>query len=109
MLSSQREIHQQAKVIFQELGLSEKQAITLFFEQVALKKTLPFPFRNTLKEKDLLVNVSVSEGIWTAECDELGLVTEAENYEELMQRALDIAPELAELNHVENFRLRFVQ
>ena len=108
MAISQREIHQQAKMIFQELGLSEKQAITLFFEQVALKKTLPFPFK-AQREKELLVNVSVSEGIWTAECDELGLVTEAENYEMLMQRALEIAPELAELNGVEHFKLRFMQ
>ncbi len=103
----QRQIHQQAKMVFQELGLSEKQAITLFFEQVALKKTLPFPLQN--QSKELVVNVSVLEGIWTAECDELGLVTEAENYDELKQRAFEIAPELAELNGVQNFKLRFVQ
>ncbi|HBK82405.1 MAG TPA: hypothetical protein DDZ41_02225 [Flavobacterium sp.] len=40
------------------------------------------------KEKQLIVNVSVLNGIWTAECDELGLVTEADSYEELTQRAL---------------------
>lgn len=46
------------------------------------------------------VNVSVCDGIWTAECDELGLVTEAGSYEELTERARQIAPELAELNQV---------
>ena len=57
------------------------------------------------------VNVFVCDGIWTAECDALGLVTEAESYEELTGRALEIAPELAELNNVgighDDLRLRF--
>lgn len=57
------------------------------------------------------VNVSVYKGIWAAECDLLGLVTEADSYEELTERALEIAPELAELNNVgtesEIIRLRF--
>jgi hypothetical protein len=46
------------------------------------------------------VIVSVHEGIWTAECDQLGLVTEADSYDELVERACLIAPELAELNHL---------
>ena len=100
------DIHQQAKAVLKRLGLSQKQAIALFFEQIVLQQDLPF---NITKEKQLIVNVSVLNGIWTAECDELGLVTEADSYEELTQRALEIAPELAELNHVEHFNLRFVQ
>lgn len=48
--------------------------------------------------KPFEVEVTVSDGIWTAECDALGLVTEAESYEALVQRAREIAPELAELN-----------
>lgn len=48
-----------------------------------------------------IVNVSVAEGIWTAECDALGLVTEADSYDELTERAWSIAPELAELNAVD--------
>lgn len=47
-----------------------------------------------------IVNVSCCEGLWTAECDRLGLVTEADSYDELTQRALAIAPEPAELNAV---------
>lgn len=46
------------------------------------------------------VNVTVDNGIWTAECDELGLVTEAVSYENLTERAFEIAPELAELNNI---------
>jgi len=58
-----------------------------------------------------IVNVSVCDGIWTAECDALGLVTEADSYDALTDRAWEIAPELAELNAVgvepENIRLLF--
>jgi hypothetical protein len=56
------------------------------------------------------VTVSVCDRIWTAECDALGLVTEAESYEELIERARQIAPELAELNNFGNgaVRLRFL-
>lgn len=57
-----------------------------------------------------MVDVSVCDGIWTVECDALGLVTEAESYEELIERARQIAPELAELNNFGNgvVRLRFL-
>lgn len=56
------------------------------------------------------VMVSVCDGIWTAECDALGLVTEAESYEALTERARQIAPELAELNNfgLAPVRLRFL-
>ena len=58
-----------------------------------------------------VIDVSVCEGIWTAECDELGLVTETASYDELTERAGAIAPELAELTHVdldsESICLRF--
>ena len=36
--------------------------------------------------------------MWVAECDALGLVTEARTYEELTERVWEIAPELYELN-----------
>lgn len=46
-----------------------------------------------------IIDVSVCDGVWTAECDELA------------ERAGAIAPELAELNHVDldsdSIRLRF--
>lgn len=58
-----------------------------------------------------IVIVSVHDGIWTAECEALGLVTEAESYNELIERTWDIAPELVELNSinvdVDAIRLRF--
>ena len=44
------------------------------------------------------VDVSCSNGVWTAVCDKLGLVTEADKYEDLIDRAWDIAEEL----YVEN-------
>jgi Domain of unknown function (DUF1902) len=58
----------------------------------------------------LVVIVSVLDGVWTAECDAIGLVTEADTYEALTERARDIAPELAELNNFASgsIRLRFL-
>ena len=44
-----------------------------------------------------VIDVSVCNGVWTAECDDLGLVTEAASYDELTERAGAIAPELADL------------
>lgn len=59
----------------------------------------------------LIVHVSHTEGFWTAECDELGLVTEAESYEELTDRVWAVAPELAHENlpgfDVDRLRLGF--
>jgi hypothetical protein len=64
-----------------------------------------------IANKTFEVGVSVLDGIWTAECDQLGLVTEAECYDDLIARVWQIAPELAELNHLsvdaEHLRLRF--
>ncbi|MDD2722564.1 MAG: DUF1902 domain-containing protein [Methylovulum sp.] len=58
-----------------------------------------------------VVDVSVLDGIWMAECDSLGLVTEAEGYDDLIARVWQIAPELTELNNLgvdaDNLRLRF--
>lgn len=49
-----------------------------------------------------VIDVSVCDGVWTAECDTLGLVTEAASYDELIKRAGAIAPELADLNNVDS-------
>ena len=49
----------------------------------------------------LPVSVTQSDGVWIAECDELGLVTEADDFESLRERVWEIAPELAELNGLE--------
>jgi len=40
--SAQADINQQAKAVLKRLGLSQKQAIALFFEQIALQQDLPF-------------------------------------------------------------------
>ena len=57
------------------------------------------------------VVVTCQDGIWTGECDALGLVTESDTYDGLVARACLIAPELAELNGVlvdaDNLNLSF--
>ncbi len=61
-------------------------------------------------KRPFIIKVSVHEGIWTAECDALGLVTEAESYEQLIERAWEVAPELIELNAIDvagDIRLQF--
>lgn len=59
----------------------------------------------------LVVSVSHIDGIWIAENDDLGLVTEAKSYDDLTERVWEIAPELAELNEldvdVEDMRISF--
>lgn len=59
-----------------------------------------YPFAPKTVGTPFVVNVIRDEEMWIAECDELGLVTEAESYEALTARAWEIAPELAELNGV---------
>ncbi|WP_256125185.1 DUF1902 domain-containing protein [Photorhabdus luminescens] len=38
------------------------------------------------------------DDMWIAECDELGLVTEAKTYDELTERVWEIVPELYEMD-----------
>ena len=47
------------------------------------------------------VHVSEEDGIWTAVSDELGLVTEAEDFASLTRRAWEILPDLLALNGYE--------
>lgn len=47
---------------------------------------------------DVKVRHDHDENLWVAECDALGLVTEAPTYEELTERVWQIAPELYEMN-----------
>ncbi|WP_118984367.1 DUF1902 domain-containing protein [Photorhabdus sp. CRCIA-P01] len=53
------------------------------------------------------------DDVWIAECDELGLVTEAKSYDELTERVWEIAPELYELNELgsnpDGMKISFVQ
>jgi hypothetical protein len=46
----------------------------------------------------LIVNVTYSDGFYTAVCDDLHLVAEAETLEELQNQVWELAPELIELN-----------
>jgi hypothetical protein len=59
------------------------------------------------------VDISEEGGIWTAICDDLGLVTEADSYESVVESVWDIAPDLYELNGFdsdqEQIRLDFIQ
>ncbi|KMJ45439.1 DUF1902 domain-containing protein [Xenorhabdus khoisanae] len=59
-----------------------------------------------------VVNV-IHDDMWVAECDELGLVTEAKTYDELTEKVWEIAPELYEINGMgdqsEVIRLKFIQ
>lgn len=59
----------------------------------------------------IIVDVSECDGIWTAECDALGLVTEADDLDTLKGRVWEIAPDLAARNEVgdpSSLRLRFM-
>jgi len=58
-----------------------------------------------------VVHVGKEDGVWIAVCDPLGLVTDADSFDELTSRVLEIAPELSELNGFdvipEYLRLKF--
>lgn len=58
-----------------------------------------------------IVSVTHLNGMWIAENDDLGLVTEAMSYDGLTERVWEIAPELAELNglgvDLEEMRISF--
>ncbi|UXD25286.1 hypothetical protein FORC065_2482 [Yersinia enterocolitica] len=46
-----------------------------------------------------IVKVINYHGVWVAECDDLGLVSEADSYEELTEEVRKMAPEL----YLENY------
>ena len=54
---------------------------------------IPFPLTFTVT-----VIRDPEDGMWIAECDEIGLVTEAGTYEKLTHRVWEIAPEIAVAN-----------
>ncbi|WP_261370762.1 DUF1902 domain-containing protein [Yersinia massiliensis] len=59
------------------------------------------------------VHVYHDTDVWVATCDEIGLVTEAPDYEALTERVWEVAEDLIEANDIdrpfENLRLSFVQ
>jgi hypothetical protein len=67
-------------------------------KQVELNNpAVPVPLVSGL---DISIQVTRADGMWVAESDILHLVTEADTYDALIERAMLIAPELAELNGV---------
>ncbi|MBT8419558.1 MAG: DUF1902 domain-containing protein [Gammaproteobacteria bacterium] len=68
------------------------------------------PLPNTF-DCEFTVLVTRLQDMWLAECDQLGLVTEADDYATLENRARQIAPELAEMNGLfvpgQSIRLEF--
>ncbi|MCW7764329.1 DUF1902 domain-containing protein [Photorhabdus luminescens] len=63
------------------------------------------------QQVNFVVNV-IHDDMWIAECDELGLVTEAKTYDELTERVWEIAPELYEMNldgNPDGMKISFVQ
>ena len=67
----------------------------------SITKSLPFQ-----------VEVSRADDVWIADCDELGLVTEADSYEELIDRVCTVAGDMYTENgfigDVNDLRLSFV-
>ena len=61
--------------------------------------------------ENFIVNVLLVENMWIARCDELGVVTEADEYEELLRRTRILAAELHKLNGMgdASFQLSFLQ
>ncbi|WP_247602596.1 DUF1902 domain-containing protein [Providencia rettgeri] len=55
----------------------------------------------------------IHDGVWIGECDDLGLVTEANSYDELTDRVWEIAPELYAENGLgdstDGIRIKFIQ
>ncbi len=45
--------------------------------------------------------------VWIAICDGLGIALESESYDKLIQRVINAAPEMAELNHADCSELVF--
>lgn len=60
---------------------------------------------------DLVVTITRGDGMYTAECDELHLVTEADTFEALTERVWDLAPDMIEANGLDldiaHLRLNF--
>lgn len=71
-----------------------------------MSNVIPFP-----KTFTVTVIHDPEDGMWIAECDEIGLVTEAETYESLTWRVWEIAPEVAVANGfnvtIDTLRLNF--
>jgi hypothetical protein len=74
-------------------------------------ETLKARHRESNGGQPLIVDVTHSDGYYTAVCDDLHLVTEAKTLDELQARVWELVPELVELNNLpvdtDSMRLRF--
>nr|VFJ49760.1 MAG: protein of unknown function (DUF1902) [Candidatus Kentron sp. FW] len=72
---------------------------------------IPHTSRTIPDTNTFTVRVTRFDDVWFAECDRLGLVTEADDYATLRERARRIVPELAEMNGLDvtgqSIRLQF--
>ncbi|MFM2397507.1 MAG: hypothetical protein RLZZ144_757 [Pseudomonadota bacterium] len=61
------------------------------------------------------VIITHGEGVYTAECEDLHLVTEAKTFEELTARVWEVAPDVIEANGLDidprtmHFKFNFIQ
>ena len=62
-------------------------------------------------DHSFVVNVATADGIWFARCQDLGLVAEADSYDELIERVWQVLPELAAANahDPDNIHVHFSQ
>ncbi|WP_404419068.1 DUF1902 domain-containing protein [Marinospirillum sp.] len=71
----------------------------------------PVDFQKAPARPTYPVIVTQGDGMYTAECDALSLVTEARTFEELTERVWELAPDMIEANDLamdpETLRLRF--
>ena len=68
--------------ILDELGMTPSQAVTLFFNQIALKKEIPFKISLHEPNEQLLASLKEAEQI-IANKDTSGAMTKEELYKEL--------------------------
>ncbi len=50
--------------------------------------------------------ISYHCGVWTAECETLGLIMKFDSFDELVKRMHEMAPELVEMSNIEITRFR---
>jgi len=68
--SAQADVAQQADAVLKRLGLSREQAISLFFEQIALQQDLPFTLHRPNAET-LKTFAESESGVGLVECKDV--------------------------------------
>ena len=77
-----------------------------------MSNVLPFKNSTGLDDRPVVVNVTYADGMFTAECAALHLVTEADTFEALTERVWELAPDMIDANSLEispdSLRLSFM-